>query len=134
MAAIAASGGDARGRLAAAVDAFFTASSEPSYVRIVLRDAPLVLDRLQGRQLDHAIGLGLVIDLIAGLRAEGLVSALPITMTARIFLAAVSEVAMSMAHADDAQAVRRDGLAVIAALIEGLRLAAAVDPAAADPG
>ena len=38
--------GDARARLFAAVEAFFAASAEPTYARLVLRDAPGVLDRV----------------------------------------------------------------------------------------
>ncbi|MBK7197854.1 MAG: TetR/AcrR family transcriptional regulator [Myxococcales bacterium] len=117
--------GDARARLFAAVEAFFAASAEPTYARLVLRDAPGVLDRVEGRSIDHAIGLELVTGLLAALRAEGRLGALPLDMTARMLLAAVSEVAMSMAHADDPAAVRAEGLAVIAALITGLELATA---------
>jgi hypothetical protein len=112
-------------RVAAAFEAFFDASADPVYQRIVLRDAPLVLDRSQGRRLDHAIGLGLVVELIESLRREGLVGDLPLEMTARVFLAAVCEVAMSAADAEDPRAVRRDGTIVLGAIIEGVRLATA---------
>ena len=115
--------GGAMARVAAAFDAFFNASADPIYHRIVLRDAPVVLDRSQGRRLDHAIGLDLVIDLIEDLRREGMVGDLPIMMTARVFLAAVCEVAMSAADSDDPLAIRRDGMVVLASMIEGVRLA-----------
>ena len=124
-AAVDRTGGSAMARVAAAFDAFFNASSDPLYQRIVLRDAPLVLDRSQGRRLDHAIGLQLVIDLIADLKREGLIGDLPLTMSARIFLAAVCEVAMTEADAEDPLAVRREGMLVLAAMIEGVRLATA---------
>jgi hypothetical protein len=107
-------------RIAAAFDAFFTASTDPTYQRIVLRDAPLVLDRAEGRRLDHAIGLDLVIELIDGLRREGLVADLPVPLTARIFFAAVSEIAMSAADSPDPEPIRRDGLLVLTLMIEGL--------------
>lgn len=124
-AAVQASAGDARARLFAAVEAFFAASAEPAYARLVLRDAPGVLDRVEGRSIDHAIGLALVTDLLAALRAEGRLGPLPLDMAARMLLAAVSEVAMSMAHADDPAAVQAEGMAVIDALITGLELATA---------
>ncbi|MBL8623716.1 MAG: TetR/AcrR family transcriptional regulator [Myxococcales bacterium] len=123
-AAVAASAGDARARLFAAVEAFFAASAEPAYARLVLRDAPGVLDRVEGRSIDHAIGLELVSGLLVALRAEGRLGPLPLDMTARMLLAAVSEVAMSMAHADDPAAVQAEGMAVIDALITGLELVA----------
>ena len=115
--------GDAWDRMLTAVDAFLAASIEPAYVRIVLRDAPFVLGRLHGRELDHAIGLGLVIELVAALRDEGLVRPLPIAATARVLLAAASEVAISMAYAEDPAAMRSEGAAVLIALLEGIRVA-----------
>jgi AcrR family transcriptional regulator len=117
--AVLACGGGAWDRMLAAIDAFFTASAEPAYARIVLRDAPLVLDAHHGREIDHAIGLGLVATLVSDLLAE-VRRALPVQVTARILLAAASEVAMAMAHAANPARVRRDGTAVLIALLEGL--------------
>lgn len=116
-------------RMAAAVDTFFTASAEPAYLRIVLRDAPQVLGPTHGREIDQAIGVGLIVELLAGLGGDGGLRPLPLAMTARVLLAAASEVAMSMAYADDPDAVRRDGSAVIFALLDGLRAAPPRPPA-----
>jgi AcrR family transcriptional regulator len=107
-------------RMLAAVDAFFTASAEPAYTRIVLRDAPHVLGARHGRELDHAIGLGMVAELVSDL-LRGSARRLPIIATARIVLAAASEVAVAMAYADDPALVRREGTAVLVALLDGLR-------------
>jgi AcrR family transcriptional regulator len=115
--------GGAWDRMAAAVEAFFTASAEPEYVRIVLRDAPTVLGTHHGRAIDHAIGLGLVIELVTELGNDGTLRPLSIEATARVLLAAASEVAVSMAHADDPERARRDGAAVVFALLDGLRVA-----------
>lgn len=113
--------GGAWERMVAAVDAFFTASAEPAYVRIVLRDAPQVLGTRHGREIDQAIGLGLVVELIAGLRDDGVLRPVPVLATARVLLAAASEVAVSMADAEDPEQARRDGSAAFFALLEGLR-------------
>jgi AcrR family transcriptional regulator len=121
QAAAGAAEGTAWARMAAAVDAFFTASSEPAYVRIVLCDAPLVLGPMRGRQLDQAIGLGLVVELLAAWNAEGTLRPVPLVMTARILLAAASEVAVAMAHAEDPAPVRAEGTAALFALLAGLR-------------
>jgi len=127
-AAIDAAGGDAMARVMAAFGAFFEASADPSYQRIVLRDAPGVLGRMKGRGLDHEIGLDLAVALIEDMRREGLVSeAVPVGMAARIFMAAIGEVATSAAHSDDPASVRRDGMIVLAALIQGVRLATTVN-------
>lgn len=122
-AAIEGARGGAMTRIAAAFDAFFEASADPIYQRIVLRDAPGVLGRTKGRGLDHAIGLDLVVALIEDMRREQIIGDVPIAMAARIFLAAVSEVAMAAAHSDDPLAVRREGTIVLMTIIQGVRLA-----------
>ncbi len=113
--------GGAWDRMIAAVDAFFTHSADPEYVRIVLREAPPVLGTRHGRAIDQAIGLGLVMQLVGDLRSEGTLRPLSIEATARVLLAAASEVAVSMAHAEDPERARQDGAAVVFALLEGLR-------------
>lgn len=120
--ALTAAVGDPWSAMLAALDAFFAASTEPDYLQIVLRDAPHVLERRHGREIDQAIGLGLVVELVAGLTASGLVRPLPATTTARVLLAAASEVAMAIADAPDPDATRREGTEVIVALLEGLRV------------
>jgi AcrR family transcriptional regulator len=120
-AAVMACAGSAWDRMVAAVDAFFTASAEPAYVRIVLCDAPQVLGTRHGREIDQAIGLGLVVELLSALQRDGAMRPVPVLATARILLAAASEVAMAMAHADDPAIARRDGSAAFFALLDGLR-------------
>lgn len=120
-AAVMAAEGGAWARMAAAVDAFFDASSEPAYVQIVLRDAPHVLGSRHSREIDQAIGLGLVIELMNELARDGAIRPVPIVATARILLAAASEVAVTMASAEDPGLVRREGTEVLLALLDGLR-------------
>jgi AcrR family transcriptional regulator len=120
-AAVAACSGGAWDRMLAAVNAFFAASAEPAYVRIVLRDAPQVLGPIHGREIDHAIGLGLVVQLVTALGDEGALRPLPVVATARVLLAAASEVAIGMAYADDPELARREGTEVVLALLDGLR-------------
>jgi AcrR family transcriptional regulator len=111
-------------RIEAALDAFLDASSEPAYVRIVLRDAPNVLGQARGRALDHAIGLDLVFALVSSLREDGMLPDLPLQATARMLLSAASEVVVSMAYSDDPGRVRREGRAVVLAIFEGFALKA----------
>lgn len=113
--------GEAWARMVAAVDAFFEASTEPAYVRIVLREAPHVLGVLHGREIDQAIGLAMVVQLLTEIEREGGLRPVPLVATARILLAAVSEVAVTMAYAEDPATVRREGTQVILALLDGLK-------------
>jgi AcrR family transcriptional regulator len=124
-AAVAASSGDPWDQMIAAVDAFFAASADPEYARIVLRDAPLVLGSRHGREIDLAIGLGLVVELVTALARAGEIRPLPIVATARVLLAAASEVAVTMAYADDPEVARAEGTEVVLALLDGLRPARA---------
>jgi AcrR family transcriptional regulator len=118
-AVMAAEGGWAR--MQAAIDAFFELSSEPAYVQIVLRDAPHVLGSGHGRELDQAIGLGLIIELLNALASEGVLRPLPVVATARILLAAASEIVVAMANSDDPALTRREGTEVLLALLDGLK-------------
>lgn len=120
-AAVMAAEGGAWARMQAAIDAFFELSSEPAYVQIVLRDAPHVLGPGHGRELDQAIGLGLIIELLNALASEGVLRPLPVVATARILLAAASEIVVAMAHSEDPALTRREGTEVLFALLDGLR-------------
>jgi len=116
-------------RVVAAVAAFFSASAETEYVQIVLRDAPQVLGPAQSREIDQAIGLALIVQLLSELFEDGGIR-LPMIATARVVLAAVSEVAVTMAYARDPARARREGTTVILALLAGLL----VTPASERPG
>jgi AcrR family transcriptional regulator len=123
-AAVVAAGDNAWDRLVAALDAFFAGSADPEYARIVLRDAPPVLGGRNGREIDQAIGLGLVCDLVEGLQRARLMPPLSVTAVARVLLAATGELAVAMAFADDPTAARREGTEVVLALLAGLRATA----------
>ena len=116
--------GDAWAQMLAAIQAFFAASAEPDYVRIVLREAPLVLGHMQGREVDQAIGLGFVCRLVESLRDEGMLPPLPVLPTARMLLAVTGEMAVAMAYAADPELARREGTQVVLAMLEGLRATA----------
>ncbi len=119
--AVESAGGDAWSRVVAALESFFAGSSEPDYARIVLREAPHVLGGHHGRELDQAIALGLVCQLVQSLHDEGMLPTIPITATARVLLAATSELVLTMAEAENPERARREGMEVVLALLAGLR-------------
>lgn len=121
---------DAHAQTVAALHAFFAFSAEPDYVRIVLRDAPGVLGHKHGRDLDEAIGLGVVRALVERMIAQRVLPPLPVGATARMLLAAASEVAVTMAYADDPERARVEGTEVVLAMLDGLRLKALAPPTA----
>ncbi|MBC7170980.1 MAG: TetR/AcrR family transcriptional regulator, partial [Polyangiaceae bacterium] len=114
-------GDDPWERTLAALDAFFESSAEPAYVRVVLRDSPSVLGSRESRAIDHALGLELVESLIRAIWGDARHPSLTTNTTARIVLAAASEVAISMADSDDPERARAEGRAVVVAMLAGLR-------------
>lgn len=118
--AVLSDGDDPARRVRVALDAFLTCSSEPSYVQIVLRDGPVVLGKKQEREIDHNLGFDVVVALVESLRSEGYLPDLPLAATARMLLAAASDVAVTMAHSDDPDRARAEGTKVVLAVFEGL--------------
>src|SRR5699024_621034 len=114
-------GDDPWQRILAALDAFLEGSARPAYMRIVLRDARLVLGPDLGRRLDHEVGLDYVEALIGGLWDESVTPTLCPRTTARILLAATGDVAVAMAHGKDPKAIRDEGRRVLVAMLEGIR-------------
>lgn len=126
--AVEAASDDAWQRLVAALEAFFAGSAEPDYARIVLRDAPPVLGGRHGREIDQAIGLALVCELVEGLQRASLMPPLPVLAVSRVLLAATGELAVAMAFSDDPDAARREGTEVVLAILAGLRATAVPAP------
>ena len=120
-------GDDASAKIAAALDAFLEASSEPSYVRIVLRDAPTVLGVTKGRDIDQRLGIGLTESLIGALVDAGHMPAVAVPIAARVLLAMVSEVAVTMSTSEDPARTREEGRAVVLAILDGLRRVAVAE-------
>jgi AcrR family transcriptional regulator len=128
-AALAAAGDDPWQQTIAALYAFFEASAESDYVRIVLHDAPHVLGPIHGRELDQAIGLSFVTEMVEGLCKAGLLPDLPVAATARMLLAVTGELAIAMAYAEDQELARKEGTQVVLTLLESLRARAEADRA-----
>jgi AcrR family transcriptional regulator len=128
-AAVTEAGDDPWQQTIAALYAFFDASAESDYVRIVLHDAPHVLGPIHGRELDQAIGLTFVIEMVRGLREAGLLPDLPVAATARMLLAVTGELAIAMAYAEDQEQARKDGTQVVLTLLESLRARAEAERA-----
>lgn len=107
-------------RVLVAVDAFFEASAEPAYVRIVLREAPVVLGH-RYRELDEKVGLAFVHEIVRMMLATNILPPLPPDMTSRILLSVVCQVAETIADSEDPERARRDGTEVVVAMLGALR-------------
>jgi AcrR family transcriptional regulator len=102
-------------------DAFLDACEEPAVKRIALTDAPAVLGWEEWREIDTRYGLGLTRAAVAGAVEAGVLRELPLETMSHLLVAALSEAAFVIAHADDPAATRKEVEAALLVLLEGLR-------------
>ena len=86
--------------LAAGVDAWLDASTEPEVRRIALLDGPAVLGWERWREVGMRHGLGLVSSLLGELVAAGTIPDQPIEPLAHVLIGALDEAALYVALAD----------------------------------
>jgi AcrR family transcriptional regulator len=96
------------------------AARDPIVKKIVLIEAPSVLGWERWRELDLRFGFGLLKAALEEMARSGLIQKQSVDMFAHILLAAVIEVALLVARADNQGAVLRTGTKAIHELIERL--------------
>jgi AcrR family transcriptional regulator len=90
--------------------------------RILLLDGPAVFGWARWRQIQSDYTFGHLVRMLQRLSDRGLIAARPPEPLAHLMLAALNDAAMSIAHADEAEAVRAEAGDALAALVEGLRV------------
>ena len=103
-------------------DAWLDACADPEVQRIVLLEAPSVLDWERWREIGLRHGAGLVQASIAGAIEAGAMPALPLEATADVVIGALDEAAMYVARAADQAQAREDVRGVLRRLVHGLAL------------
>ena len=109
--------------------AFLDACLDPSYQRIVLREAPMALGHEAWREHEERFALGLVRAVIAGLIDAGELPPLPADTLSRVMFGALAGGALTIADATDKKRARDEVRACMEALLTGLR---AINRPAAD--
>jgi AcrR family transcriptional regulator len=94
--------------LRAGVAAYLDAALDPAVQRIVLLDAPAVLDWQVRHDIAEARALGLVRETLAAAMASGDLAAQPVEPLAHLLLASIHEAALYVARAPDADAARAE--------------------------
>ncbi len=117
----AAAGRDAWERLRAGCHGFLRGCLAPAVQRIVLLDAPAVLGWERWREIDARYALALIESGIAQAMAAGQVAPGSARIRAHLLMATVTEAAMLLARADDADAALPVVTAEIDAFLNGLR-------------
>ncbi len=101
--------------------AFLDACEEPAVKQISLTDAPAVLGWEEWREIDNRHGLGLTRAALQGAVEAGVLRPIAVAPMAHLFVAALSEAAFVIAHADQPRRARAEVEEALIQLVEGLR-------------
>jgi AcrR family transcriptional regulator len=105
----------------AGMRSFLDACEEPAVKQISLTDAPSVLGWQEWREIDNRYGLGLTRAALQGAVDAGVMRPIAVEPMAHLFVAALSEAAFLIAHADHPRKARAEVEAALIQLVEGLR-------------
>ncbi|MGA6946356.1 MAG: TetR/AcrR family transcriptional regulator [Solirubrobacterales bacterium] len=112
---------DAWNLMVAGMRAFLDACEEPAVKQISLIDAPAVLGWEEWREIDNRHGLGLTRAALQGAVKAGVLRPIAVDPMAHLFVAALSEAAFVIAHADNPRKARAEVEEALTQLVEGLR-------------
>jgi AcrR family transcriptional regulator len=101
--------------------AFLDACEEPAVKQISLTYAPAVLGWQEWREIDNRHGLGLTRAALDGAVEAGLIRPIATEPMAHLFVAALSEAAFVIAHAEHPRKARAEVEKALLQLVEGLR-------------
>jgi AcrR family transcriptional regulator len=100
---------------------FLDACEEPAVKQISLTDAPAVLGWEEWREIDNRHGLGLTRAALEGAVTAGVLRPIAVDPMAHLLVAALSEAAFVIAHADHPRKARAEVEEALLQLVEGLR-------------
>jgi AcrR family transcriptional regulator len=113
---------DAWELMLAGMRSFLDACEEPAVKQISLTDAPSVLGWQEWREIDNRHGLGLTRAALQGAVDAGVLRPIAVEPMAHLLVAALSEAAFVIAHADQPREARAEVEQALIQLIEGLRV------------
>ena len=118
--AAAGAGRDPASQLRLGAHAFLDTALDPAVQRIVLLDAPAVLDPAVHRELSEVYGLGIVRASVQEVMSAGQMARGPIEPIAHMLLAALHAAAQLVAGADDHRATRAEAGAAVDYVLDRL--------------
>jgi AcrR family transcriptional regulator len=121
LTAVVAGDGTAWERAMEGIQAYVRVCLEPSYQRIVIHEAPVVMGWERWREAEEHFSYGLVRATVEALVEAGEIEPLPVEVTARILFGALSAGAEAIASSSDAKKVAADVSRTIVAVMEGMR-------------
>jgi hypothetical protein len=111
---------DAYTALRAGSQAWVRIAGDPVVQRILLIDAPSVLGWHRWREMDERHALGGIRAALAAISEAGRLPAELVDMFAHVLLAAMNEIALVIAAADDTEAAMREGAVAVDELLQRL--------------
>jgi len=108
-------------RAMAGIQAYVRVCLEPSYQRIVIHEAPVVMGWERWREAEEHRSYGLVRATVEVLVAAGEIEPLPVEVTARILFGALHAGAEAIAGATDPKATAADVSRTVVAVMNGMR-------------
>jgi AcrR family transcriptional regulator len=113
--------GPAWERAMAGIKAYVRVCLEPSYQRIVVHQAPVVMGWERWREAEEHFSYGLVCAAVESLVTAGEIEPLPVEVTARILFGALSAGAETIAGSSDPKATAADVTRTIVSVMNGMR-------------
>lgn len=103
------------------VQEFMKVCLDPSYQRLVIREAPAVMGFERWREAEEQHSYGIVRTVLGQLIEEGELGEVPVEATARMMFASLAAGAQIIAEADDPRTASADVLTVLIHMIDGIR-------------
>jgi len=116
--------GTAWERAMAGIQAYVDVCLDPSYQRIVIHEAPVVMGWERWREAEEHFSYGLVRATVEALVEGGEIEPLPVEVTARVLFGALSAGAETIAGSPDPKKTAAEVTRTITAVMTGMRRAA----------
>lgn len=113
--------GDPWEQAMAGVQEYIRVCLDPSYQRLVIREAPVVMGLERWREAEDAFSFGIVRHVLERLIEAGEIGDVPVEVTARMMFASLSAGAMIIADASDPRKASADVFNALIHMIEGIR-------------
>jgi AcrR family transcriptional regulator len=113
--------GTAWERAMAGIQAYVRVCLEPSYQRIVIHEAPVVMGWERWREAEEHFSFGLVRATVESLVDSGDIEPLPVEVTARVLFGALSAGAETIAGSTDPKSTAADVTKTIVTVLTGMR-------------
>lgn len=108
-------------RLRAGIDAYLDVSSDSTYRRIVIQEAPAILGDARCRAIEEAYPMALLTASLNALKRQGELAFDDIDLLGRMIDAMICKLVLLLAEAEDPKKMRARGRKIILSLLDGFR-------------